>query len=162
MVYVLAVYTRPYDPHRPLVCMDEVHKQLLAENRNPLPAQPGKPARYDYEYKRAGVANLFMFYEPLSGKRYIEIMERRTRQDWAHVMREISDTLYPEEEKIVVVLDNLNTHTPASFYVAFETDEARRLTNRFEFHYLPKRRNRIQCTFATMFRSTHSGSSDLI
>ena len=79
-----------------------------------------------------------MFYEPLSGKRHIEIMERRTRQDWAHVMREISDTLYPEAEKIVVVLDNLNTHTPASFYVAFEPDEARRLTTRFEFHYSPK------------------------
>jgi transposase len=135
---VLEVYTRPYDPLRPLVCMDEVPKQLLAETRDPLPARPGKPARYDYEYKRAGVANLFMFYEPLSGKRHIEIMERRTRQDWAHVMREISDTLYPEAEKIVVVLDNLNTHTPASFYVAFEPDEARRLTNRFEFHYTPK------------------------
>ena len=135
---VLAVYTRPYDPLRPLVCMDEVPKQLLTETRDPLPAQPGKPARYDYEYKRAGVANLFMFYEPLSGKRRTEIMERRTRQDWAHVMREISDTLCPEAEKIVVVLDNLNTHTPASFYVAFEPDEARRLTNRFEFHYTPK------------------------
>ena len=135
---VLEVYTRPYDPLWPLVCMDEVPKQLLAETRDPLPAQPGKPARYDYEYKRAGVANLFIFYDPLSGKRHIEIMERRTRQDWAHVMREISDTLYSEAEKIVVVLDNLNTHTPASFYVAFEPDEARRLTNRFEFHYSPK------------------------
>jgi hypothetical protein len=118
--------------------MDEVPKQLLAESRDPLPAQPGKPVRYDYEYKRAGVANLFMFYEPLRGKRHIEIMERRTRQDWAHVMREISERLYPEAEKIVVVLDNLNTHTPASFYVAFEPDEARRLINRFEFHYTPK------------------------
>ncbi len=135
---VLEVYTRRYDQKRPLVCMDEVPKQLLAESRDPLPAQPGKPVRYDYEYKRAGVANLFMFYEPLRGKRHIEIMERRTRQDWAHVMREISERLYPEAEKIVVVLDNLNTHTPASFYVAFEPDEARRLINRFEFHYTPK------------------------
>lgn len=135
---VLEVYTRPYDPKRPLVCMDEVPKQLLAESRDPLPAQPGKSVRYDHEYKRAGVANLFMFYEPLRAKRHIEVMERRTRQDWAHVMREISDRLYPEAEKIVVVLDNLNTHTPASFYVAFEPDEARRLTNRFEFHYTPK------------------------
>ena len=96
---VLAVYTRPYDPLRPLVCMDEVPKQLLGETRDPLPAQPGKPARYDYEYKRAGVANLFMFYEPLSGKRHIEIMERRTRQDWAHVMQEISDTQYPKQRR---------------------------------------------------------------
>lgn len=135
---VLEVYTRRYDPQRPLVCMDEVPKQLLAESRDPLPVQPGKPARYDYEYKREGVANLFMFYEPLCGMRHIEIMEQRTRQDWAHVMREISDTLYPEADKIVVVLDNLNTHTPASFYVAFEPDEARRLINRFEFHYTPK------------------------
>ena len=135
---VLEVYTRPYDPKRPLICMDEVPKQLLAESRDPLHVQPGKTARYDYEYKRAGVANVFMFYEPLTGKRHIEIMERRTRQDWAHVMREISDRLYPEAEKIVVVLDNLNTHTPASFYVAFDPDEARRLTNRFEFHYTPK------------------------
>ena len=96
---VLEVYTRPYDPLRSLVCMDEVPKQLLAETRDPLPAQAGKPARYDYEYKRAGVANLFMFYEPLSGKRHIEIMERRTRQDWAHVMQEISDTQYPKQRR---------------------------------------------------------------
>lgn len=131
---VLEVYTRPYDPQRPLVCMDEVPKQLLADKQAPIPMQPGQPARFDYEYERQGVANLFMFFEPMAGQRYVKV----TGQDWAEVMRKLADVCHPEAEKIVVVLDNLNTHTPASFYAAFAPEEARRLVERFEFHYTPK------------------------
>lgn len=135
---VLEVYKRPYDPKRPLICMDEMPKQLLAEVQEPLPTQPGLPERVDYEYKRNGVADLFMLFEPLVGKRYVEITDQRRRLEWAQVMRKLSDQLYPEAEKIVVVLDNLNTHTPAAFYLAFEPEEARRLVQRFEFHFTPK------------------------
>ena len=135
---VLEVYTRPYDPNRPQVCMDETSKQLLAEVQEPLAMQPGQPERYDYEYERKGVANVFMFVEPLAGKRQVKVTERRTKIDWAEAMRELADVHYPEAETIVVVLDNLNTHSPASFYAAFEPDEARRLVTRFEFHYTPK------------------------
>ena len=135
---ILALYTQPEDPSRPLVCMDEVPKQLLSYVREPLPAQPGQPQRVDYEYQRHGVANLFMFFEPFSGQRHVKVMDTRTRLDWAEAMRELSDEIHPEAEKIIVVLDNLNTHTPAAFYLAFEPDEARRLVNRFEFHFTPK------------------------
>lgn len=135
---VLEVYKLLYDPKRPQVCMDETSKQLLAETRQPVPAKPGSLERFDYEYKREGVANLFMLFEPLMGKRYVKVTEQRTRKDWAEVMKELSDVFYPDAEKIVLVMDNLNTHTSASFYEAFEPDEARRLTNRFEFHYTPK------------------------
>lgn len=135
---VLDTYVQAVDPQRPLVCMDEASKQLLADTQDPLPMQPGQPERFDYEYEREGVANLFMFFAPLQGKRHIKVTDRRTRQDWAQAMRELSDVHYPEAEKIVLVLDNLNTHSPASFYEAFEPEEAWRLTNRFEFHYTPK------------------------
>lgn len=135
---VLDVYQRPYDPKRPQVCMDETSKQLLADGQPPLPVQPGHPERYDYEYEREGVANLFLFVEPLAGKRHVLVTDRRTRLDWAEAMRELSDVHYPEAEVIVVVMDNLNTHSPASFYEAFEPEEAHRLANRFEFHYTPK------------------------
>lgn len=135
---VLEVYKRPYDPKRPQVCMDETSKQLLADTRDPIPAKPGSPEKFDYEYKREGVANIFMFFEPLMGKRHVKVTERRTRKDWALAMRELSDIYYPEAEVIVIVMDNLNTHSPASFYEAFEPEEARRLTNRFEFHHTPK------------------------
>lgn len=100
--------------------------------------KPGHPERYDYEYEREGVANLFMFVEPLMGKRHVKVTDRRTKIDWAQAMRELSDVYYPDAEVIVMVLDNLNTHSPASFYEAFEPEEARRLVNRFEFHYTPK------------------------
>jgi hypothetical protein len=135
---VLDVYKRQYDPKRPQVCMDETTKQLLADGQEPLPAKPGHPERYDYEYEREGVANLFMFFEPLAGKRHVKVTDRRTKKDWAEAMRELSDVYYPDAEIIVVVLDNLNTHSPASFYEAFEPEEARRLVNRFEFHHTPK------------------------
>jgi len=135
---VLDVYARPYDPKRPLVCMDESNKQLLDNTREPLPMTPGQPARIDHEYQRQEVANLFMFFEPLAGQRHIRVTDRRTRQDWAIAMRELADVWYPNAETIVVVLDNLNTHNPASFYEAFPPEEAHRLTHRFEFHYTPK------------------------
>lgn len=135
---ILEVYTRPYDPNRPQVCMDETSKQLLAHVHEVLAMKPGQPQREDYEYQREGVANLFMFFEPLSGKRFVQVTEHRTRKDWALAMRHLSDALYPQAETIVIVMDNLNTHSPVSFYETFEPEEARRLINRFEFHYTPK------------------------
>ncbi len=135
---VLDVYTLPYDPKRPQVCMDETSKQILSEVREALPVQPGHPQRIDYEYQREGVANLFMFFEPLAGKRFVQVTDHRTRKDWAYAMKTLSDEIYPQAEKIVVVMDNLNTHSPISFYETFEPEEARRLANRFEFHYTPK------------------------
>lgn len=135
---VLEVYKRPLDAKRPLLCMDEMPKQLLSDTRGPLPVCPGKSACQDYEYKREGVADVFMLFEPLVGKRQVEITDQRRRVEWAEVMRKVSDELYPQAEKIVVVMDNLNTHTPAAFYQEFEPCEARRLVERFEFHYTPK------------------------
>jgi hypothetical protein len=135
---VLEVYTRAYDPKQPQICMDETSKQLLADLLEPIPAQPGQPRRVDYEYKREGVADLFMFFEPLTGKRYVKVTDQRTRKDWALAMKELSDEIYPHADQIVVTMDNLNIHTPISFYETFEPDEARRLIERFEFHYTPK------------------------
>jgi len=135
---VLEIYKKPYDPQYPLVCMDEMPKQLLMDIQEPLPMLPDQPERTDYAYKRGGVADLFMLFEPLAGKRHIEIRDQRRRLEWAEVMRIVSDQLYPEAEKIVVVLDNLNTHTPSAFYLAFEPQEARRLVERFDMHYTPK------------------------
>jgi hypothetical protein len=135
---ILALYTQPEDPQRPLVCMDEVPKQLLSDVRDPLPAQEHQPKRVDYEYERHGVANLFMFFEPFAGRRHVKVTDTRTQLDWAQAMRELSDEILPDADKIIVVLDNLNTHTPTAFYLAFEPEEARRLVNRFEFHFTPK------------------------
>jgi hypothetical protein len=135
---VLEVYKRPYDPRHPVVCLDETSKQLIGEAAIPLPALPGQVGRYDYEYVRNGVANIFMVFEPLAGKRYVEVTNRRTKKDWALCVRRIADELYPDAEKIVLVEDNLNTHSPASLYEAFEPVEAKRLADRFEFHYTPK------------------------
>ena len=135
---VLDVYVRPPDPARPLVCMDEASKQLVKEMRPSRPAQLGHPARYDAEYERAGVRNLFLAVAPLEGWRTVQVTEQRTRTDWATFLRELADSIYPTAERIVVVLDNLNTHGPASFYEAYPPGEARRLAERFEFHYTPK------------------------
>ena len=135
---VLEVYTRPYDPQRPQVCLDETSKQLVADSREPLPAAPGQPERIDYEYERKGTANLFMLFEPLAGQRQVKVTERRTAVDFAQVIRELIDEHYPQAEKIVLVMDNLNTHKPASLYEAFVPDEARRLLERLEMHYTPK------------------------
>ncbi len=135
---VLDVYIRPYDPKRPIVCMDETSKQLIGETRVPLPVRAGRPHRYDYEYTRHGVSNLFMVVEPLAARRQVKVTDRRTRLDWAELMRELVDEHYPDAEVITLVLDNLNTHTPASLYQAFEPEEARRIARRLEFHYTPK------------------------
>ncbi len=135
---ILEVYQRPPDPRRPLVCMDEASKQLVKETRPCQPAQPGHPARADAEYERAGVRNLFLATAPLEGWRDVEVTEHRTRSDWAAFMRTIADTVFPTAERIVLVQDNLNTHGPASFYEAYPPAEARRLAERFEFHYTPK------------------------
>jgi DDE superfamily endonuclease/Homeodomain-like domain len=135
---VLEVYHRPHDPERPLVCLDETSKQLIVETRTPIPAKPGQPARHDYEYERNGVANLFMMFAPLEGWRYVKVTERHTGIDYAHVLRELSDVHFPDAAKIVLVQDNLNTHKPASLYEAFPAAEARRLVERFEWHYTPK------------------------
>ena len=135
---VLEVYRRPYDPNRPVVCLDETRKQLIGEVATPVLASPGQVAHYDYEYVRNGVANIFMISEPLAGQREAEVTDRRTKKDYALCLRKIADEMYPDAEIIVLVQDNLNTHSPASLYEAFEPAEARRLMKRFEVHYTPK------------------------
>ena len=135
---VLEVYKRPYDANRPVVCLDETSKQLIGEVQTPVAAAPGQPAHYDYEYVRNGVANVFMIFEPLAGQREVEVTDRRTKKDWAMCVRRIADEMYPAAEKIVLVEDNLNTHSPASLYEAFPPAEAKRIADRFEFHYTPK------------------------
>ena len=135
---VLEVYHRPYDPNRPLVCMDEASKQLIAEVREPLPAQPGSVAKYDSEYERRGTANLFMAVEPLAGKRTVQVTERRTKIDWAKFMQFLLLTVYPEAAVVVLVMDNLNTHGIGSLYAAFAPETARLLAARLEIHHTPK------------------------
>jgi len=135
---ILEVYQRPYDPHRPLVCLDETSKQLTAETRVPIAAKPGRPGRHDYEYRRNGTANLFMMFAPLEGWRHVKVTDRHTAADYAQVLKELSDTHFPGSAKIVLVQDNLNTHKPASLYEVFPPAEARRLVERFEWHYTPK------------------------
>lgn len=135
---VLAVYALPYDPHYPVVCMDESSRQLIGEVQDPIPAAPGRPARMDHEYVRNGVAQLFLEVEPLAGRRHVAVTERRTAVDWAQWIRGMLDERYPEAIKVRLVLDNLNTHTTASLYQAFEPQEARRLAERLEVHYTPK------------------------
>ena len=134
---VLDIYARPYDPKRPQVCFDEGGKQLIGDVRPPLPVRPGQPAREDYEYERHGTANLFMVFEPLAGTRHVEVTERRTNQDFARVIRRLVDEWYPQAEKVVLVLDNLSTHTPAALYEAFPAEQARALAQRLEIHYTP-------------------------
>jgi hypothetical protein len=138
MEEVLDVYTQPHDPQMPLVCLDETSKQLVSETRTPLPMKPGRPERADYEYERNGVANLFMLFAPLEGFRHVEVTDRRTAIDYAHILKDLSDVHFPHARKIVLVQDNLNTHAKASLYEAFAPAEARRLAERFEWHYTPK------------------------
>jgi hypothetical protein len=135
---VLEVYHRPYDPRRPQVCMDETSKQLIGEVREPLPPCPGRVERYDSVYVRNGVANLFLAFEPLAGWREVKVTDTRTRTDWAHFVRELVDGRYKEAEKVVLVMDQLNTHAMASLYEAFPPEEARRLVERLEVHHTPK------------------------
>src|SRR5574341_592222 len=138
MEEVLDLYEKPYDSRRPLVCLDETSKQLLSDAQAPLPPQPAQIARQDYEYERKGVCNLFMCFEPLQSRRHVQVTDQRTAVDWAHFMRDLAERHYPDAYKIVVVMDNLNTHGPGSFYEAFAPAEAKRLAVRFEFHYTPK------------------------
>ena len=135
---VLEVYLRPRNRKKPLVCLDEASKQLIAETRKSLPVEPGKPQRVDAEYRRCGTASVFMMTAPLEGKRHVRVRQHRTRIDFAQVVRELCNDLYPEAEKIILVMDNLNTHDIASLYEAFEPCEARRLAKRLEIHYTPK------------------------
>jgi hypothetical protein len=135
---VLEVYQRPHDPARPVVCLDETSKQLIAETRVPIPAKPGHPARVDYEYERNGTANLFMLFAPLEGWRHVKVTDRHAAADYAQVLKAVSDSHFPGADKIILVQDNLSTHKPASLYEAFPPAEARRLVERFEWHYTPK------------------------
>ena len=135
---VLEVYHRPHDPEYPVVCPDETSKQLIAETRVPIAAKPGRPARYDYEYERNGTANLFMLFAPLERWRHVEVTDRHTAVNYARLLKVLSDEHFPHAARIVLVQDNLNTHKPTSLYEAFPAVEARRLVERFEWHYTPK------------------------
>jgi len=135
---VLEVYQRPRDPACPVVCLDETSKQLIIETHVPIAAKPGRPARHDYEYERNGTANLFMMFAPLEGWREVKVTDRHAAVDYAQVLKDLSDTHFPEARKIALVRDNLSTHKPASLYEAFPAAEARRLVERFEWHYTPK------------------------
>ncbi len=135
---VLALYERPYAAAEPVVCFDETSKQLIAETRIPHPAQPGRPMRYDYEYKRNGTRNLFMFFEPLANYRHVEVTAHRKKPDFARCMRWLTDEAYPDARVIHVVLDNLSTHTPAALYDTFAPATARRIMQRLCFHFTPK------------------------
>jgi hypothetical protein len=135
---ILEVYTRPYDPRRPLVCMDETSKQLLRDTRAGQPLAPGQPARVDYEYEREGVVNLFLCCEPLAGRRWVDVTAQRTRRDWALQIQQLVDVRYPDAERLVLVLDNLNVHTPGALYDTFPPAEAKRLADKLELHYTPK------------------------
>ena len=135
---VLEVYARPYDPEYPVVCLDEQSKQLIGEVRSPQPAEPGQPAKVDYEYERKGTCNIFMMCQPLRGWRHVKVTARRTRKDWAECMKELVDVHFPGACKVVIVEDNLNTHNGASLYETYPPEEARRILNRLEFHSTPK------------------------
>jgi DDE superfamily endonuclease len=135
---VLDLYHRPFDERRPLVAIDEAPKQLVAEARTPVPARPGQPARCDYEYRRCGVANLFMIFEPLLGWRWVKVTDRRTAVDFAQVLRELVEDIHAEAQRVVLVTDNLNTHGPGCLYEAFDPARARRIARKLEWHYTPK------------------------
>lgn len=152
---VLEVYQRPYDERRPMVCVDEATKQLVADVTPPLPMEPGQPARQDYEYERRGTANLFMAFEPLAGRRKVKVTDRRTHVDFAFLLRDLSDVQYPDAEKIILVMDNLNTHKLSVLYAVFPPEEARRLWERFEVHHTPKHAswlNLAECELSVLGR----------
>ena len=135
---VLDVYKRPYDEKRPVICMDESSKQLIKDTRISIPASPGKPECYDTEYERNGTCNIFLHIEPLKGKRTLQVTDRRTKTDWAHFIKELVDKDYPNAEKIVLVMDNLNTHAGSSLYEAFSPADAKRILDKLEIHHTPK------------------------
>jgi DDE superfamily endonuclease len=135
---VLDVYCRPYDPRRPLLCMDEMGKNLVKDKHPPEDMQPGQPRREDYTYEKKGAGNVFIACEPLAGKRYLKVSKRRTKKDWAYFLKELLTEHYVQAEKVVLVMDNLNTHSPASFYEVFPPEEAKALADKLEIHYTPK------------------------
>jgi hypothetical protein len=135
---VLDLYAEAYAPKRPVVCLDESPYQLVSEKREPIPAAPGQPVRYDYEYKREGTCNLFMFFQPLAGWRHVKVTERRTGEDFAHCLKDLVDIHFPDAAVIRLVTDQLNTHRPAVLYATFEPEEARRIARKLEWHYTPK------------------------
>lgn len=152
---VLDLYAEPYDPRRPVVCFDERPYQLLEDKQTPLPMEPGRPRRVDYEYERHGSCNLFLVFQPLTGWRRVNVTERRTSEDFAWQMKWLVDEVFPEAEVIRVVLDNLNTHTPAALYQTFPPEEARRLARKLEFHYTPKHGswlNMVEIEFSILAR----------
>ena len=152
---VLQVYARPFSANTPVICMDEASKQLFGEVRKELPMRPGDPKRIDSEYVRLGTCNLFMFCEPLRGFRHVRVTERRTKIDWAYALRDFLNEHYSKAEKIVLVMDNLNTHSPGSFFEAFSPEIASELTNRLEIHYTPKHGswlNIAECEFSALSR----------
>jgi hypothetical protein len=138
MENILDVYKRPYDETHPLVCMDESSKQHIKETREPIPAKPGSVEKFDTEYERNGVSNMFMFFDPLEGRRHVVVTDQRTAVDWAHQIRYLVDDMFPHAKRISLVMDNLNTHTGASLYKAFAPAEARRILDKLEIHYTPK------------------------
>ena len=138
MEQVLDVYKRPYDKHFPIVCMDESPKQMIKETRIPIPMKPGSDTKVDFEYERCGVANIFIASEPLKGKRYVEVTERKTKIDWAIFIKKIADEWYKNAEKIILIMDNLSTHRPSALYETFKPKEAKRIWDRFEFVYTPR------------------------
>jgi transposase len=155
MEEILDLYEEPYDPNRPVVCFDERPCQLLAEVRESLGSKPGKPQRVDSEYERRGMANVFLAFEPLKGRREMRVTERRRKLEFAHMMRHLLDDLYPEAERIRLVVDNLNTHSPAAFYENFTAQEARRMSKKIEFVYTPKHGswlNMVEIEFSVLVR----------
>ena len=157
---VLDLYEQPYDSNKPLICFDELPYQLVSETRTPIAAKPGQPARYDYEYERKGTTNLFAFFEPQAGFRHMEVSQRRTAKDFALAMKRLVDELYPRAETIRLVLDNLNTHTPAALYGTFEPAEARRIARKLEFHYTPKHAswlNQVEIELSVMHKQCLGG-----
>ena len=163
---ILAVYARPFDTQRPLVCLDETTKQLVKETRAPVPAAPARPACIDYEYERNGVATLFMLCSPLHGWRHVRVGETKTRIDYAQCLRALAEDHFPSAERIILVQDNLNTHDPASLYHAFAPQKARALIERFEFHYTPKHAswlNLAECELSALSRQClHRRIPDLL
>jgi DDE superfamily endonuclease len=157
---VLDLYEEPYDPEKPVVCFDELPYQMVAQMRTPIPAKPGRPAPYDYEYERRGTANLFAISEPKACWRHLDVTDRRTAIDFAHQMRAMVEEHYPHSEKVRVVLNNLNTHTPAALYRTFEPEEARRILRRLELHHTPKHGswlNQVELEFSVLCRQCLSG-----
>lgn len=155
MEHILDLYAEPYDPERPVLCFDEMPYQRLAEMREPLLAAPGKARREDYEYARKGTCNVLLAFEPLTGRRHVQVTETRKNPDFAHAMQELSQTHYPHAKALRVVLDNLSTHTPAAFYQTFTPEVARGLTRKISFHYTPKHGswlNMAECEFSVLSR----------